>query len=245
MGADDFVVGEVLDEGPELVWGCFSLAWVAMADGFRAMDQDYEVQSAGGVHEGGHQVVIGDVESLGVGVELADATGAPGGAAFYLCYGLLSPGGVDRAEGDESAAVVGCGVEDVVVYLTGHVQAGPAEPKGDGDVDIGFVHGQEEFGRGSDPGLGIAEEEGESLVLGDYLLSANHEGRRVQVGVEVDYHVGAIIVRAVGRKLDSAKGRCYNAPSTRLVMLRGVERRLARFFGYAQNDMGGALLRSE
>ena len=34
VGADDFVVGEVLDEGPELVWGCFSLAWVAMADGF-------------------------------------------------------------------------------------------------------------------------------------------------------------------------------------------------------------------
>ena len=35
------------------------------------------------------------------------------------------------------------------------------------------------------------------------------------MGVEVNYHVGFIIERAVGRKLDSAKGRCYNAPSTR------------------------------
>ena len=197
------------------------------------MDQDYEVQSAGGVHEGGHQVVIGDVESLGVGVELADAAGAPGGAAFYLLYCLVAPGGVDGAEGDEAVVAGSCGAEDIFVGFPGHVQAGPAEPKGDGDVDIGFVHGQEEFGRGSDPGLGIAEEEGESLVLGDYLLSANHEGRRVQVGVEVDYHVAAIIVRGAGRKLDSAKGRCYNAPSTRLVMLRGVERRLARFFDSA------------
>ena len=84
-------------------------------------------------------------------------------------------------------------------------------------------------------GLGIAEEEGESLVLtDDYLLSANHEGRRVQVGVEVYIiMLGLIIGRGAGGKLDSAKGRCYNAPSTRLVMLRGVERRLARFFDSA------------
>ena len=188
MGADDFVVGEVLDEGPELVWGCFSLAWVVVSDGFGAMDQDYEVQGAGGVHEGGHQVVIGDVESLGVGVELADAAGASGGAAFYLQYGVLAPGGVDGAEGDEAVVAGSCGAEDIFVGFPGHVQAGPAEAQGHGNVHVGFVHGQEEFGRGGDPGLGIAEEEGESLVLGDYLLSANHEGRRVQVGVEVNYH---------------------------------------------------------
>ena len=54
------------------------------------------------------------------------------------------------------------------------------------------------------------------------------------MGVEVYIIMSwAIIVRGAGRKLDSAKGRCYNAPSTRLVMLRGVERRLARFFGSA------------
>ena len=35
------------------------------------------------------------------------------------------------------------------------------------------------------------------------------------MGVEVNYHAWAIIVRGAGRKLDSAKGRCYNAPSTR------------------------------
>ena len=34
VGADDFVVGEVPDEGPKLVWGCFALARVEVADGF-------------------------------------------------------------------------------------------------------------------------------------------------------------------------------------------------------------------
>ena len=141
--------------------------------------------------------------------------------------------GLTEQKGMRRSLAGSCGAEDIFVGFPGHVQAGPAEPKGDGDVDIRFVHGQEEFGCGGDPSLGIAEEEGESLVLGDYLLSANHEGGWVEVGVEVDYHVAAIIERAVGRKLDSAKGRCYNAPSTRLVMLRGVERRLARFFDSA------------
>ena len=99
VGADDFVVGEVLDEGPELVGGGFALAGVVVSDGFGAMDQDYEVQSAGDVHEGGHFAGIGDVEVLGVGVEFADAAGTPGGAAFYFQHGVLSPGGVDGAEG--------------------------------------------------------------------------------------------------------------------------------------------------
>ena len=91
VGADDFVVGEVLYEGPELVGGGFALAGVLVSNGFGAMDQDYEVQSTGSVHEGGHQVVIGDVESLGVGVDLADAAGASGGAAFYLLYCVVGP----------------------------------------------------------------------------------------------------------------------------------------------------------
>ena len=68
VGADDFVVGEVLDEGPELVGGGLALAGVVVSDGFGAMDQDYESEGVGDVHEGGHFAGIGDVEVLGVGM---------------------------------------------------------------------------------------------------------------------------------------------------------------------------------
>ena len=85
-------------------------------------------------------------------------------------HGVLSPGGVDGAEGDESAAAGGCGVEDVVVGLAGYLQAGPAEAKGDGNVDVGFVHGLEQLGGGDGFGLGIAKQKSEGVVLTDYLV---------------------------------------------------------------------------
>ena len=127
VGADDLVAGEVLDEGHELVGGGLTLARVAVADGFGTVHQDDESHFAGNVHHWRHHIVISNVEILCVGVKFADAAGATGSASFYLAQGVVAPGGVDGAEGDETSVAGGCGAQEVAVGFAGDVRVGPAK----------------------------------------------------------------------------------------------------------------------
>ena len=162
------------------------------------MNQDGEVEFAGGVHEGGHGEGVGDVEVLGVGVEFADAAGAAGGAALDFFDGVDAPGGVNGAEGDEAAFAGGRGAQEIAVGFAGDVLVGPAKAEDDGGVHVGFLHGDDDFGAEGGLGLGVAEEIGVGLVATHDFFAADGERGRVEVGVEVDDHVFGLMGEEMG-----------------------------------------------
>jgi len=100
VGADDGVLGKVLDEGEEFVGRYGAFARVGVADGFGGVGEDREAQGGGGFHEGSHNSMASDIEGLGVRMKFADAFGAEFSASLDFIDGGFAPGGVDGAEGD-------------------------------------------------------------------------------------------------------------------------------------------------
>ena len=126
--------------------------------------RDNKVSGDGDFHNGGHDLFVVETVTLGVGVEFSNASGAEVRAPFYLCDRNIAEGRVDGAKGDQAVGESPGGLKDVVVRLYGEVVDLPAHAEGHGDVYAVPVHFLDEFLSGTEPGLGVGIEVGESGV---------------------------------------------------------------------------------
>ena len=93
MGQHNGVVGKVAGELQQAFRRGGALAGVLVADRFGGVDDDRQAALPQQAQQRGHNAGVGDVESLGVGMEFADAGGAPVNAAGSLLDSRVAPGG--------------------------------------------------------------------------------------------------------------------------------------------------------